>query len=784
MNSLLVRQYQETKLKYLKFSGRLQRSYKTGEFFRLPGRKQNWLVSRVKKLWEKLKFLEKQLKHAIAVGALTLLLTFSDSTQAQPNFVPAPDQNPLSPPLVHGYSPIVHDVDLDGDVDILTTHGDNNIVFYKNIGTPSLPDFIRVPDNENPFALLESLKIDTRDIYEFADIDGDGDLDLFAEGYNGTSFFANTGTAADPVFEPADNPVGGKFYESLVDIDGDGDLDMVDVGTASYYNQYSQEYVDTAYVKVILNVGTPNYPIMVINSPFYLPVENEPQGVGLNITGDLPVDFGNDGDIDFLVKSRIYSEPENKYYTKYQVIENAGTLQSPFFSYLNADYPFKDFLFDVNDYGYEDKIFPTDLDNDGDIDFLVSDNEIQLTYYRNNKSTLLIDNSLEDLQGVLLNSTYNIAPVFLDLDGDGDFDMYSATDENYKPGIYYENTGNRNNPQFTPSEDYFPFIQTGDSIYFAPLFVDIDNDGDLDCFAVTEEYYSTSNWDFYRNNGTQQSPDYQLDNYNNPLPGLEEIFTQPSFADFDGDGDKDMILIETDFEAYNYWSHISYFRNTIGPEGVTFIENTGSINPFNDIEVEDALDVNPFVIADLDMDGDNDVFYVNEGDYYTNENNSIIFLHNIGTSTSPLFQTDDSENPFKNLKIENLSGFSLVDLDGDGDKDLFCTSFDNRVVNYYINTDPRANSSGSQQFMSQDGFIKVFPNPASNYCILDIDGPVTGICELKVSDIYGRVLKTESFRKVSVQFQHHLDVSSLIPGLYLIDITQDNQRYLTRLIIE
>jgi hypothetical protein len=784
MNSLLVRQYQETKSKYLKFYGRLQNSYKTGTFYRLPERKQNWLIIRVRKLWEKLKFLEKQLKLAIAAGTLTLLLSFNDSIQAQPNFVPAPDKNPLAPPLVYGKYPAVFDVDADGDVDILTTQGNDYIVWYKNVGTSSEPDFIKVPDDDNPFQFPDYMHIETQNIKALADIDGDGDLDLFTD-RNDYSFFTNSGTAENPVFEPADNPVGGVLYENLVDIDGDGDLDMVDAKTSSYYNYYSKEYADSAYIKVIINAGTPEFPIMATNMPFYLPVANEPQGEQINISGNVPLDFDKDGDIDFLVSSTGYSDAEDKYYIQYRVILNEGSLQYPFFSYLEADYPFKDFLFYIDEYYYdENTVFPVDLDNDGDLDFLVSKNEIELAFYRNNKLTLLIDNSIEDFQGYLLNPTYNISPVFLDYDGDGDYDMYTAFEEENIPGTYYENTGDRFNPQFTPSEDYFPFLQTDDVYYFTLLFVDIDNDSDLDCFAVNEEYYSTLNWNFYKNIGTLQSPDYILDNYNNPLPGIEEIFTLPSFADLDSDGDKDMILIITDFEAYDYWSHISYYKNTIGPEGITFTENIGSKNPFNDIEVDDAIDVNPFVAADLDMDGDNDVFFVKEGDYYYYDNNSIVFLHNIGTPSSPLFKIDEEENPFKDLKIGDLSGFCLVDLDGDGDKDLFCTSFDNQILNYYINTDPRANSSGDKQIIPKNSSLKVFPNPASDNCILNIQGPVTGLCELKVLDIYGRVMKTESFEKLNGQVQHQLEISSLVQGIYLIEVTQGDQRYLTRLIVE
>jgi len=770
MNSFLVRQYQETKSKYLKFSVRLQKSYETGEFYRLPGKKQNWLVSRVKKLWEKLKTLEKQLKLAIAAGTITLLLTFSDATQAQPNFVLSPDKNPMPPPLIYGMAPLVNDVDMDGDLDILATLGSSQIAWYKNIGTASVPDFVIVPDDENPFLLPDSLDIDTWDIEALADMDGDGDIDVFTDDYD-YSYFKNTGTAENPVFELAENPLGYSYYSgSFVDIDGDGDLDLVDLNEYDYYDPINMEWISTAGIRIIKNIGTPQVPDLDTENPVQFEVANQPEGAN-DFSQFSPMDFGDDNDIDFLVGVEFYNEPEDDWYVQYKVIENIGTAQNPQFAFLDdVDNPFSDIT------GSGD-VAPADLDNDGDIDALVNENYIGFSFYRNTGNTLAKDESLEDFQGFFLTPSY-ISPAFIDYDGDGDLDVYTFNYEGDMPGVYYENTGNVNNPEFTPAEDYFPFIQAAGGDYFFPLFVDIDSDGDLDCFVWYYQDYGAMVQDYYKNNGTQQSPNYQQDNINNSLPVIDDMATVPAFADFDGDGDMDMIVVVQVEDEYSYYDQtfIRYYRNTGDPGEPTFTLDEGNSNPFKDVDEIEEIYGSPLVIADLDRDGDFDVFF---SDYYGNTG----YRENTGTPTSPKFAIDDDNSPIKNINMGYIGGFSLVDLDGDGDKDLFNTALYNTLVNYYINTDPRTSSSESK-LLPESESLQVYPNPASDYCIITIDNPMAGVCDLKVLDIHGRVLRTESFNKINGSIQYQLDISDLAPGVYLVNVTHSSQRYITRLTIE
>lgn len=158
-------------------------------------------------------------------------------SSTNPQFA-APVANPFSinlGSLVDLWTPNFVDLDNDGDLDVLATSFLGSIRYFENIGTASSPQF--GPYQSDPFGILGFQNVDT--MYpDFADLDGDGDLDLLLGGNfllpDKFQYFENIGTATNPQFSGVvGNPFGlinngmNTMYPALADLDYDGDIDLL-----------------------------------------------------------------------------------------------------------------------------------------------------------------------------------------------------------------------------------------------------------------------------------------------------------------------------------------------------------------------------------------------------------------------------------------------------------------------------------------------------------------------------------------------------------------------------
>ena len=125
----------------------------------------------------------------------------------------------------------------------------------------------------------------------------------------------------------------------------------------------------------------------------------------------------------------------------------------------------------------------TDLDGDGDLDVLVS-NKIssqdfetgEIHYFENiSESGVLRWQQREPLD---IGGHYNLAPAIADLDADGDLDMLVGTWN--KGSLYFLNDGTSSAPDFVLDESRTVTLTRGSNS--TPVLVDIDADGDLDLF--------------------------------------------------------------------------------------------------------------------------------------------------------------------------------------------------------------------------------------------------------------------------------------------------------------
>ena len=190
--------------------------------------------------------------------------------------------------------PSFGDLDGDGDLDLLVGrvyYNTGSVHLYRNNGTSQSPEYRLISSNylginyEWPAPRL-------------ADIDADGDLDLFVgHSDNQVVFWENVGTPQNPEFTLVDTnylntPNQNNLFCPICfgDLDNDGDLDILrghrDSGPPSYVGSYLSYY---------RNDGTPTSPNFVLAEPHFL-------GITLvKYSEPYLEDIDNDGDLDLFV---------------------------------------------------------------------------------------------------------------------------------------------------------------------------------------------------------------------------------------------------------------------------------------------------------------------------------------------------------------------------------------------------------------------------------------------------------------------------------------------------
>lgn len=196
------------------------------------------------------------------------------------------------------------DINNDNDFDIFVgigNGGNQGQIFYaENTGTSSNPNFSAF--NNNPFGINYGTLSTYSKYYmkpAFADIDFDGDYDMFCGNANESIvYFENIGNETLANFtSPVENPFNislgaGSSYNftmpTFADLDNDSDLDLL-VGVLNGDTYQSQ----FRYLENFGTISSPSFGVAQIN-PFGLS-----QGVCIAILSNL-VDLDNDGDLDIL----------------------------------------------------------------------------------------------------------------------------------------------------------------------------------------------------------------------------------------------------------------------------------------------------------------------------------------------------------------------------------------------------------------------------------------------------------------------------------------------------
>lgn len=539
----------------------------------------------------------------------------------------------------HPVSVAFSNVDSDGDFDMLvgtTKYGATH--FYRNNGDANNPNFEPAAPGDDPFAGV-SVQSGNIAYPVFADVDNDGDEDLVVGGY--ISYYATYGKLIqfykneDGVFTlqaDIDNPFfytgpTGTVDVEFADMDGDGDLDFI-------FTAYD---TDSQQAKILYRRNDGNGVFTEQTGIFVFDSDNPSNSIGNPFEGDLNVsiitlsasDLDNDGDPDIILA---YDLPPS-YFTNLSLSQD---FKRTFYYYRNGGNgnlePLSglDSPVDGVDMGNYASNSLVDVDNDGDQDIIASGT---FSYQEGSqvKNSVFINTSFKftpapvgvnfPINDLSIPETFSFVKT-IDVDSDGDLDVAIPLQANYNDTysqvIYYENIDGVYTKK-TGTDNPFNFIlefemaQSLTNLNIDFDMADLDNDGKLDVILALENKPLMA----FKNISEPNTPQFtEMTAWETGFGSSLYIGANPNIIDLDNDGDQDIVM--------GKYGHLWYYQNIGTPDAPAFTEyKSNTNNPFKDIFLFNInYGLSPF-FADTDGDGDNDLLMgLDDGTFAFYQNNN------------------------------------------------------------------------------------------------------------------------------------------------------------------
>ncbi len=497
-------------------------------------------------------------------------------------------------------APTFADVDKDGDYDLYVGTNDGKITIFLNDGNGNFEadGYMQYNSGQTYFGMNPHPA--------FADIDGDNDLDIY-DGYysNGIIVYEQTspGVFEDQGYLQVAGSVFSVGYNTtpyFVDLNRDYDYDLA-VGDAN------------GVVHICYNDGNGNFIIheTLEADDAYIDVgDNSAPAFGdVDGDGDIDIFVGNgDGNVEVFLNYGNNIFKSEGYFTADDVTVDVGTFAKPTFASID-DVPGLDLYI-----GSQDTTIYVFL-NDGSGNFTSG-------------------GMLREVAGEIYMTEFGQSSesAFGDIDEDGDLDLYIGNDEGYINVFINEGTGIFTNGGKLQADGSNMKIVG----FSSPTFADLDDDDDLDLYVGC----MTGNISMYINNGSGVFSDagyFQADGGNLNVGGS----AKPTFADLDNDDDLDLYVGKND-------GYIKVYLNN----GSGVFSNTTNFQA-GGAELKVDSKSSP-VFIDIDDDNDLDL-YVGDGEGF------ISVYTNDGTGTFSFADTLQADGVNIDLDINVTPTFANLD---------------------------------------------------------------------------------------------------------------------------
>ena len=638
------------------------------------------------------------------------------------------------------------DIDNDGDADLFVQDRADQLIYLKNTGTPEEYQFEWITDRFAGIAV--------GDWFKFADVDRDGDLDLFAESPFGIiRYYRNDGTAQTASYILAADTlrdangdviqVDGLSIPEWADIDCDEDLELFlgrQTGRITMYELSGFDANDIPQYTLFTDFFSE---ILILTGGGKRGANSEDPRHGANSLSFIDIDADGDQDLfwgDFFATSLIF-------------LENIGTCE--FYNFdmnllveeFPADSPLVTGGFNVPRFA--------DIDNDNDADMFigilggvasfVADRVENIYFYENTGDSSNFDFLLKTKKFVpSVDIGQNTIPALIDIDNDQDLDLFLANQEDIAaPDVlnsrirFFENQGTVVSPEFHLLDEHYLDYDRRLDVNYAPRFADLDNDQDFDLLL--------GRWDggltFYQNDGSAETPSFiRITEQYVDTSNIIDIGNNntPILVDIDNDNDLDLFMGE-------FSGNINFYRNNGSPSSPLFELDTTNFM---------GIDIGNYSYPTfIDVDNDQDYDLVIGSDI-----SGMRFYRNQGTQSVP----DYIEETDHGLPQDLRSSPNFADVDGDGDLDLWSGSSGGGIVYYENLSVVSIDAPGNQTSLpSRIDLLSNYPNPFNPSTVIQYEasispGQIGESHQLVIYDLLGREIRRWEFINRSIEVRKNI----------------------------